>query len=138
MTSLTRNQQFALASAVIYLLVGASGFLVTGFDDFAGDTDEKLLIFGVNPLHNIVHFVFAGAWFAASRTAANAKLGNIALGGALLAAFVVGMFGGGFFLNIDNAAEPDNYLHLIYGALSLYVGLKIVDDPATNASPSIS
>ena len=128
METWTRNQQFAGLSAVIYLVAGVLGFLVTGFDDFASDTDEKLLFLGLNPMHNVVHLVLGVAWGIASRSHATARLANIALGADLLLAFVLGVAGALPFLNIDNAAEPDNYLHLIYGAASLYIGARVVDD----------
>lgn len=124
----TRNQQFAALSAAIYLAAGVLGFLVTGFDDFASDTDEKLIILGLNPLHNVVHLVLGSAWLAAALTPSTAKMANIALGAGLLVAFVLGVAGGATFLNIDNAAEPDNYLHLIYGIASVAVGLRLADD----------
>ena len=47
-------QLFALVFGAVYILVGALGFLVTGFDDFANRTGEAFILFGVNPLHNIV------------------------------------------------------------------------------------
>jgi ABC-type transport system involved in multi-copper enzyme maturation permease subunit len=125
----TRNQLFALLSAAIYFAAGIIGFFVTGFDDFASDTSEKIIILGVNPLHNVVHLVLGAAWLAAASTPTNAKLGNIALGAGLLVAFVLGIAGGATFLNIDNAAEPDNYLHLIYGIASVYIGVKVSDEP---------
>lgn len=51
----TPAQTFALVFGAVYALVGLAGFLVTGFDNFAGETfDDKLIIFSVNPLHNIV------------------------------------------------------------------------------------
>lgn len=133
---MTRNQQFALLSAVIYFSAGIIGFVATGFDDFAGDTTEKIIIFGVNPLHNIVHLILGAAWLAAASSPRNARLGNVALGAGLLAAFVLGVAGGATFLNIDNAAEPDNYLHLLYGIASVFVGLRVADEvtPANNAS----
>ena len=86
----TRNQQFAALSAVIYLAAGVLGFFVTGFDDFAADTDEKLIILGLNPLHNVVHFVLGAAWLVGARTAASARLVNVALGVGLLVAGVWG------------------------------------------------
>ncbi len=130
MGNMTRNQQFALASAVIYLAAGAVGFIVTGFDDFAADTDEALLFLGLNPLHNVVHLTLGTAWLAASTSATNSRLANIALGAGLLLAFVLGVVGALPFLNIDDAAEPDNYLHLVYGALSLLIGWKVSDEVA--------
>ncbi len=118
----TRNQQFAALSAAIYLAAGVLGFFVTGFDDFASDTDEKLIILGLNPLHNVVHLLLGAAWLVAARQAATAKMANIALGAGLLVAFVLGVAGAAPFLNIDNAAEPDNYLHLVYGIASVVIG----------------
>lgn len=125
---LTRNQLFALASAAIYLSAGVLGFFVTGFDDFASDTGEKLIILGLNPLHNVVHLALGTLWLGAAFSAANARMANIALGAGLLAAFVLGVAGGAGFLNIDNAAEPDNYLHLVYGIVSVLIGLKATDE----------
>ena len=134
MERMTRNQQFAALSAAIYVVAGLLGFLVTGFDDFAGDTDEKLIILGLNPLHNVVHLVLGAAWFLAARDAAAAKLANIALGAGLLVAFVLGVAGGATFLNIDNAAEPDNYLHLVYGIASVAIGMTASSALPVNAA----
>lgn len=122
--SIITNRNFALVSAVIYAAAGVLGFFVTGFDDFAGDTDERLLLLGLNPLHNIVHLALGAAWAVAATSESNARVGNLALGIGLLAAFVLGVLGGAQFLNIDSAAEPDNYLHLIWGGLSVLIGLR--------------
>lgn len=118
------NQTFALISSAIYFSAGVLGFFATGFDDFFGDTDEKLIILGLNPAHNVVHLVLGAAWLSAAMSDRIARIGNLALGAGLLAAFALGMVGGAQFLNIDNAAEPDNYLHLVYGALSIAVALR--------------
>ena len=51
-------QILALVFGAVYLLVGIVGFFVTGFDNFAGNSQhEMLLFFMINPLHNIVHIV---------------------------------------------------------------------------------
>ncbi len=128
---MTRNQLFALLSAAVYLSAGVIGFFVTGFDDFASDTGEKIIILGVNPLHNVVHLVLGAAWLASAFSRTNARYANVALGAGLLIAFVLGVAGGATFLNIDNAAEPDNYLHLVYGIASLLIGLKVADEVAS-------
>ena len=104
---------------------------MTGFDDFASDTGEKIIILGVNPLHNVVHLVLGAAWLASAFSRTNARYANVALGAGLLIAFVLGVAGGATFLNIDNAAEPDNYLHLVYGIASLLIGLKVADEVAS-------
>lgn len=121
MSSLSRNQQFAAVSAVIYLSACVLGFLVTGFDDFAADTDEKLIILGLNPLHNLVHLTLGAVWAAAATSRKAAPIANLALGAGLLAAFGLGVAGGAGFLNIDGVSEPDNYLHLVYGIAAIAI-----------------
>ena len=49
------SQLLALAIGVVYTLIGILGFLVTGFENFASETDKTLLGFEINPLHNLVH-----------------------------------------------------------------------------------
>ena len=116
-------QVFALVFGIVYLIVGIIGFAVTGFDDFAGQTfDEELLVFPLNPLHNIVHLVLGGVWAAASGTHSGAKLVNMILGVVLLVVFALGMIGVLKFLAVEGAASADNYLHLGSGILALYFG----------------
>jgi hypothetical protein len=55
------SQLLALAIGAVYTHVGILGFVVTGFDNFASETDKTLLDFVINPLHNIVHLVSAVA-----------------------------------------------------------------------------
>jgi hypothetical protein len=112
---------FALVFGVVYLLVGIAGFFVTGFDDFASQAGEKLLIFEVNPLHNIVHVLIGVVWIGAASSHDAAKGVNTLIGVAYLLTFVLGLFDAKF-LAIDGPGEPDNYLHLASGALSLYFG----------------
>lgn len=119
----TPAQTFALAFGVVYLLVGLLGFAVTGFDEFFGKTyNEDLLIFSLNPAHNIVHILIGAAWLGASRDYDTAKTANLVIGGAYLLVFLLGLFGVLKFLAIKDASEPDNYLHLVTGALGVYFG----------------
>jgi hypothetical protein len=118
----TPAQVFALAFGAVYLLVGLVGFAVTGFDQFADNTNEALIIFEINPLHNIVHILLGAVYLGASRVHATARSVNMALGVALLVVFLLGLIGALEWLSIDGAADPDNYLHAATGALSLYFG----------------
>ena len=118
----TPAQIFALVSGVLYLIIGFVGFAVTGFDEFAKETDEQLVIFGLNPLHNIVHIALGAVWLVASSNAAKAKLVNLVFGATLLLVAVLGLAGILEFLSIENAAEADNYLHLVWGAAGIYFG----------------
>ena len=119
----TPAQTFALVFGVVYLLVGIVGFAVTGFEDFAGKTfDQKLIIFPLNPLHNIVHIAVGALWIGGAKTLASAKSVNTLIGVVYLLTFVLGMVGLLEFLAIEDAGSADNYLHLASGALSLYFG----------------
>jgi hypothetical protein len=121
----TPAQVFALVFGVVYLLVGIIGFAVTGFDNFASDNPNEwddLIIFSLNPLHNVVHIAVGALWIGASRTHAAAKSVNVLIGAAYGLLFVLGLTGILEFLAIEDAAEPDNYLHLATAALALYFG----------------
>ena len=116
-------QIFALVFGVVYLAFGILGFAVTGFDEFAGQTfGDELVIFPVNPLHNIVHLLLGAVWIGASRSHAAAKGVNLVLGIVLLVVFILGMAGALKWLAIEGAGSADNYLHLASAALSIYFG----------------
>lgn len=119
----TPAQLFALVFGIVYLVVGLVGFAVTGFDSFAGKTfDEELVIFALNPLHNIVHIGLGAVWIGAAAKHATAKSANMLLGVVLLLVFALGMAGVLEFLAIKDAGAADNYLHLATAALALYFG----------------
>ena len=117
-------QRFAQVFGAVYVLVGLLGFAFTGFANFAGTSDDKLLLFGVNPLHNIVHIAVGALWLASSRTEASARAVSTLIGAVYLVVGVLGLFiNGSSDLNILNINQPDNALHLASAALGLYFGL---------------
>ena len=117
-------QRFAQVFGAVYLLVGLLGFAFTGFADFAGPSDGKLLLFGVNPLHNIVHLAVGALWLASSRSEASARTVSVLIGAVYLVVGVLGLFiSSGSDLNLLNINQPDNALHLASAALGLYFGL---------------
>lgn len=116
-------QIFALVFAVVYLLVGIVGFAVTGFDGFASETyDEKLIVFPLNPLHNLVHIAIGALWLYGSKDHGTAKSVNLIIGVAYLGVAILGLMGVLNFLAIEDAGSADNYLHLGTGALAVYFG----------------
>lgn len=121
-TARTPGQTFALVFGVIYLLIGVAGFFVaTEFT--GGSTDDKLILFPVNHLHNIVHIAIGGLLIAGARTVAGAKQMNMVVGVALLGVALLGFLGLDFMqdlLNIHGSGSADNWLHLATGALALY------------------
>ncbi|MFC4125537.1 DUF4383 domain-containing protein [Nocardia rhizosphaerae] len=131
---MTRNQLFAFVSAAIYFAAGVIGFLITGVGDFAGAHHEKIIVLSVNPLHNTVHVALGAAWLIAALLPSITRIANIVLGFGLLAAFVLGVAGGAGFLNIHSVGEPDNYLHLVYGLLSIAVGWRVADPAPVRTS----
>jgi vacuolar-type H+-ATPase subunit I/STV1 len=117
-------QRFAQVFGAVYLLVGLLGFTFTGFGGFAATSDDKLLLFGVNPLHNIVHLAVGALWLASSRSEASARAVSILIGAVYLVVGVLGLFiNGSSDLNILNINQPDNALHFASAALGLYCGL---------------
>jgi hypothetical protein len=113
---------FALVFGIVYLAVGLLGFAVTGFDDFFADTGEVLIVFPVNPAHNIVHVLLGAVWLGAARAHASAKAVNTGIGAAYLLVFVVGLFGALQWLNIEPGINADALLHLVSGLAAVYFG----------------
>ena len=124
-------QLLALAIGAVYTLVGILGFLVTGFDNFASETNETLLGFEVNPLHNIVHLLIGLAGLALWRRLDTAKTYGWLLAAGYGLVFLYGLFAAGNsdinFLSINGA---DNGLHLVSAAAGLAIALWPVDRTA--------
>jgi hypothetical protein len=131
-----------LIFGVLYLVVGAAGFAVTGPHGFAGMHHEKLLIFAVNPLHNVIHLVLGLAWLASVGRHRVARATNVVLGVVLGLVTVLGFVGGMGMLGMSGLADPDNFLHLATATLALYFGTAaaessrddagfVVDEPET-------
>ncbi len=118
----TPAQMFALVFGVVYLAIGLIGFAVTGFDQFAANTDETLIVFQVNPLHNIVHLAIGALLLAGSRAHDSAKTVNTVVGAVYLLVAILG-FAGVVVDELINNNAADNFLHLGSGALALYFGL---------------
>jgi Domain of unknown function (DUF4383) len=117
-------QWLALGIGVVYTLIGLAGFLVTGFDNFAGVTDDTLLGFELNPLHNIVHLAIGVLglvmWNPLSRARTYGWLLAVVYG----LTFVFGMFAvGNVDINILSLNGPDNVLHLISAAAGVAIAL---------------
>jgi hypothetical protein len=131
--SKTVPEILALAFGAIYLLVGVVGFFITGFDDFfAHDTEEKLLFFEINGMHNVVHILIGVAGLVLGRTLAGARTYGWLLAVGYGAAFIYGLLAINEewdFLSINTA---DNVLHIA----TALVGLVIALLPVRNAVDS--
>ena len=122
-----------LAFGAIYLLVGIIGFFVTGFDDFfAHNTEEKLLFFEINGMHNVVHILIGIAGLVLSRTLAGARTYGWLLAIGYGAAFVYGLIAIGETWDFLSINAADNVLHIA----TALVGLVIALLPVRNAVDS--
>ena len=128
--AMTWPQMLALAFGAIYLLVGVVGFFVTGFGNFfAHDTNQTLLGFEINGMHNVVHIVVGVAGLLLGRTLAGARTYGWLLAIGYGAAFVYGLIAINKpwdFLSINAA---DNVLHI----LTAIIGLVMALGPVRNA-----
>jgi len=113
---------FALAFGVVYLVVGLVGFAITGFDNFASQTDEKLLIFAINPLHNVAHIGVGALLLIGSSRHETAKSMNLMVGIVYLLLGILSLAGGVIVEDILNNNSADTFLHLATAALAIYFG----------------
>ena len=128
--AMTWPQMLALAFGAIYLLVGVVGFFVTGFDDFfAHDTNETLVGFEINGMHNVVHIVIGVAGLLLGRTLAGARTYGWLLAIGYGAAFVYGLIAIGETWDFLSINAADNVLHV----LTAIVGLAIALGPVRSA-----
>jgi uncharacterized membrane protein YuzA (DUF378 family) len=126
------SQLLALIIGAVYTLVGLAGFLVTGFENFAAETDKTLLGFEINPLHNLVHLAIGLAGLLLWRRLDTARTYGWLLAAGYGLAFIYGLVAAGNsdinFLSING---PDNGLHLI----SAVAGVAIALWPADRTAP---
>jgi hypothetical protein len=118
----TPGQIFAGVFGAIYILIGIVGFLVTGFDDFAGSTGDDLIVFEINPFLNLVHFLTGLVFLAGASSLAAARSMNTLVGVAYIVMAILGIRGWLDFLAIDEGPVPDFWLHIGTGVLALFFG----------------
>ncbi|NYJ05297.1 DUF4383 domain-containing protein [Petropleomorpha daqingensis] len=117
-------QILALVFGAVYLLVGIVGFFVTGFDNFADNSQhEMLLFFMINPLHNVVHIVIGLAGLLLARTLTGARTYGWLLAVGYAAAFVYGLIAVGESWDFLNINAADNVLHILTAVVGLVIAL---------------
>ena len=113
-------QKFAFFVGFVYVLTGTAGFALIALGHFPLLPRATLVIFGVNPLHNALHFVVGVVWILAASSLANAKRANIAIVLAFGTLTILGLLRLLGFLGVSGISDPDNFLHLASAALALY------------------
>lgn len=125
------NRLIATVFGAVYLLVGLVGFAVTSGIGFFSTEGAKLIIFEVNPLHNVIHLAIGAALlYAGLKNVQLARTVNAGVGAVYLLVGIVGLFLLTSPLNIIALNGADNVLHLASAVLLLGVGLSMDRSPA--------
>lgn len=126
------NRLIATVFGAVYLLVGLLGFVVTSGIGFAATEGAQLIIFAVNPLHNVIHLAIGAALlYAGVKNVQLSKAVNTSVGAVYLLVGIVGLFLLSSPLNIIALNGADNVLHLASAVLLLGVGLSMDKARAT-------
>lgn len=108
-----------------YVLVGLVGFFVTGFGDFFSPQGSTLILFPVNPAHNLVHIAVGAVWLISAvylQQPGAIEGVNLGIGLFYVLAAVVGFAAGIGLLAIPSGADADNFLHLATGVIGIAAG----------------
>ncbi|MFN2557481.1 MAG: DUF4383 domain-containing protein [Nitriliruptorales bacterium] len=99
--------RFGNVFGAAYLAIGLIGFVLTGFDGVAGTHGETLIVFEINPLHNVVH-ALVGLALLTSATAGEwvARQAALVVGGGYALVGVLGFFAIGTDANILALTRP--------------------------------
>jgi len=125
------NRLIATVFGAVYLLVGLVGFAVTSGIGFLSTEGANLIIFEVNPLHNVIHLAIGAALlYAGLKNAQLARTVNAGVGAVYLLVGILGLFLLSSPLNIIALNGADNVLHLASAVLLLGVGLSLDKSPA--------
>lgn len=122
-------QKAAVVLGGAYLLVGVAGFAVTGFDGWLQASGDQLLLFSVNPFHNLVHIVVGGLWLLGAWLTPRGAVEGVFLGiGAVYGvAAALGFLGALPILGIEQALSPVNFLHLGTAVAAVAIGVLLGD-----------
>lgn len=119
---MSTNRLFGYVFGAVYALIGAVGFAVTDGLPFAGTEGNRLLLFAVNPLHNVVHLAVGGLLLGGAIAGTRwARRVNATVGGVYLLVGVLGLFLVGTGMNILSLNHPDNALHFATALLAIAV-----------------
>lgn len=119
------NRLFGFVFGAVYLVVGVAGFTVTGGVGFAATQGKALLLFDLNPLHNLVHLAVGALLLLGALVGPTAAKGvNILVGVVYLLVGLAGLFVVGNALNFLAINHADNGLHIVTGLLALVLGLR--------------
>jgi hypothetical protein len=125
----TPAQTFGLIFGAVYVLVGILGFFVA--DSFTGgQASDKLILFPVNHMHNIVHLAIGAALLFGSTRPDLARTINLVVGVVYALVAVLGFMGVVTPELINDRGVADDFLHLGTAILAIYFGTAGAAAPA--------
>lgn len=120
-TDKSQAETFAFVFGLLYVFIALIGFAITGFSDFFSKTGDELIIFELNPLHNIAHLGIGGLLMWASDLYDRSRIACLIVGVVYLVIAVAG-FAGVVVDTVLSVNAADNALHLATAFLALYFG----------------
>lgn len=122
---MTLNQKFGGVFGAIYVVVGIAGFFITSGVGFTATEGRPLIVFEVNPLHNIIHLAIGALLLGgAAAGAATSRLINVLVGVLYLLVGVAGFFLLDTPANIIALNIADNFLHIGTAVIALALGMR--------------
>jgi uncharacterized protein DUF4383 len=111
----------------LYITIGIVGFFVTGFGNFVQNTDDTLIGFAINPMHNLVHLAI-GVFLIVMATRTSTAVAEGAIMGVglfYIVAFVIGSVAKDnlTIISMYGYGDLENYNHLVNGVALLTLGL---------------
>jgi ABC-type transport system involved in multi-copper enzyme maturation permease subunit len=132
------HQWLALIVGVVFLLVGAVGFIITGFSGFMEHDDSQTLLgFAINPLHNAVHLLIGILGVSLWASSVGARIFGWLLLLIYGAAFVYGLYAvDNPEIDYLNTNDADNWLHLGGAVVGLLIAIwparkRVLEQPGT-------
>ena len=125
----TPAQLFAYLVGAVLVLVGIVGFVVdSAFDTGSGIDGDKLLLFEVNGIHNLVHIASGLLLLAVAPKRAAARYGVFAFGAVYAIVTIIGLADGEDVLGLIPVNPADNVLHIALTAAALLAAAVSSDD----------
>lgn len=115
------TRPFAYGFGFIYVVLGVIGFVWTGFDGWVEADGSMLLLFELNPTHNLAHLAVGAVLMWAGTETSPADRVAVAVVGLLY----LGLGIAGFWLtgapdyNVLAINTADNWLHIVSGLLGV-------------------
>lgn len=118
----TAGQHLSLIVGALLVLFGVAGFVVSGFGDWTGGTQEQQVIgFSVNPASSALHLVLGLLGLLGRTGARRARLYGIVLFLAAAGLFAYGLSSDGSGDTPLNLAWPISTLHGVLAAVGLLI-----------------